>query len=250
MNVIITGFAWIFTPSHWVTVNLGPGIGQRTLEHLSITLVALLFTAIIAVPLGLYIGHTGRGRTVAIAASNISRALPTLGLLSVLILLLGIGLLPVTIVLVILGIPPLLAGVYAGLESVNRETIDAARAVGMTEFQILSKVEVPLAAALLLGGLRAATLQIIATVAVAATFSGGGLGNYVISGVAQADYAQMMGGAILITALALVVDALFAIVQRFVVPRGVSRGASGRNTARAGAIPVVATTRTLIKEGQ
>jgi osmoprotectant transport system permease protein len=250
MNVIISGFAWIFTPSHWVTVNLGPGIGQRTLEHLGITGLALLFTAIIAVPLGLYIGHTGKGRTVAIAASNISRALPTLGLLSVLILLLGIGLLPVTVVLVILGIPPLLAGVYAGLESVNRETIDAARAVGMTELQVLSKVEVPLAAALLLGGLRAATLQIIATVAVAATFSGGGLGNYVISGVAQADYAQMMGGAILITALALVVDALFAIVQRFVVPRGVSRGTSGRTTARAGAIPVVATTRTLIKEGQ
>ncbi|MCU1414322.1 MAG: transporter permease [Microbacteriaceae bacterium] len=250
MNVILAGFGWIFTASHWTTVNLGPGIGQRVAEHLFITLIALVFVVLIAVPLGLFIGHTGKGRTIAIAASNISRALPTLGLLAVLILFLGIGLLPITVVLVLLGIPPLLAGVYSGLESVDRTTIDAARAVGMTELQILLKVEVPLSIALLIGGLRAATLQIIATVAVAATFSGGGLGNYVISGVAQADYAQMMGGAILITALALVVDGLFALVQRFVVPRGVSRGTSRRNTARAGAIPVVATTRTLIKEGQ
>ncbi len=251
MNVIISGFAWIFTGSHWAVVNGQAGIGAQIGTHLYITVIALAFTVIIAVPLGLFIGHTGRGRTVAIAASNISRALPTLGLLSALILLLGIGLLPTTIVLVILGIPPLLAGVYAGLESVDRQTIDAARAVGMTELQILFTVEIPLAAALILGGLRAATLQIIATVAVASVFSGGGLGYFVIAGASTADYAEMMGGAILITALALIVDGLYAIVQRFVVPRGVSRGSTGRkHTVRGGGIPVVSTTRTLITEGQ
>lgn len=251
MNVLGDGFAWIFTAAHWMAVDGGPGIGFRIGEQLGYTLIALIVVILIAVPAGLAIGHTGRGRTVAIVASNISRALPTLGLLAVLILLLGIGLLPTVIVLVILGIPPLLAGVYAGLESVNRETIDAARAIGMTEFQILFKVEIPLATALLIGGLRAATLQIVATVAVAAIFGGGGLGRFVVDGQATGDFAKMFGGAILITVLALVLDGIYAIIQRFVVPRGVSRGSTGRkNTARGGGIPVVATTRTPITEGQ
>jgi osmoprotectant transport system permease protein len=251
MNIIGGGFAWIFTGDHWSVVDNGPGIGVRIVEHLQYTAISLLFVILIAVPLGFFIGHTGRGRSVAIAASNISRALPTLGLLAVLILVIGIGLLPTTVVLVILGIPPLLAGVYAGLESVDRQTIDAARAMGMTELQILTKVEIPLSLALLIGGLRAATLQIVATVAIAATFGGGGLGSFVIDGETQADYNKMVGGAVLITALALVIDGLFAVVQRFVVPRGVSRGTTGRkDTAHAGGIPVVATTRTLLKKGQ
>lgn len=251
MSIILSGFAWIFTGAHWATVDHGPGIALRIGEQVGYTLIALVFVVLIAVPAGLAIGHTGRGRNVAIIASNISRALPTLGLLSVLILLLGVGLLPTIIVLVILGIPPLLAGVYAGLESVDRQTIDAARAVGMTEFQILFKVEVPLAAALLVGGLRSATLQIIATVAVASIFGGGGLGRFVVDGQQQALYPKMYGGAILITALALAIDGAYAIVQKFVVPRGVSRGSTGRkNTAGGGQLPVIATTRTLMKEGQ
>jgi osmoprotectant transport system permease protein len=251
VSIFIQGFQWIFTASHWTDVNGSPGIGPQILFHLQYTGVALFFVFIIAVPLGLVIGHTGRGRAIAITASNVSRALPTLGLLALLILLIGIGIVPTTIVLVILGIPPLLAGVYSGLESVDRQTIDAARAVGMTEFQILFTVEIPLAMALLIGGLRAATLQIIATVAVAAVYGGNGLGRFVLDGIAQNDFAKAVGGAVLIIALALAIDGLFAIVQRFAVPRGVSRGSVGRkHTAGGGAIPVVATTRTPITEGQ
>ena len=249
MNIIVDGFAWIFTPAHWVSVDGGPGIGVRIGEQVGYTAIALAFVAMIAVPVGLAIGHTGRGRGVAIGASNISRALPTLGLLAILILVLGIGLLPTVIVLVILGIPPLLAGIYAGLESVSRETIDAARAIGMTEFQILIKVEIPLAMALLIGGLRAATLQIVATVAVAAVFGGGGLGRFVVDGQQQADYSKMFAGAILIAALALVMDGIYAIVQRFVVPRGVSSGL-GRRYRAGGEIPALSANNAQIKEGQ
>ncbi len=251
MNPFIEGLQWLFTPSHWSDVNGGAGIGTELVNHLRYTVVALFFVFLIAVPIGLLIGHTGKGRSVAIVASNIARALPTLGLLAVLILALGIGILPTTIVLVLLGIPPLLAGVYSGVESVDRQTIDAARALGMTEWQILVKVEIPLSIALLIGGLRAATLQIVATVAIAAVYGGNGLGRYVVYGVAQRDFAQAFGGAILIIVLALVIDGLYAVVQRFVVPRGVSRRANDRNTtARGDSIPVVASPRTPVTEGQ
>jgi osmoprotectant transport system permease protein len=224
MNLIFQGIAWIFDPAHWVSTADVPSIGVRLGETLYYSAISLLVALIIAVPIGLLIGHTGRGRSAAILVGNVARALPTLGLLSILILLLGIGLLPPVIVLVLLAIPPLLAGAYSGVESVNRQVIDAARAVGMTELQILFRVEIPLSAALLIGGLRAASLQVIATVIVASYFSLDSLGSYIISGIASADYAQMIAGSLLVTALALVIDGLLALVQRFVVPRGVSFG--------------------------
>jgi osmoprotectant transport system permease protein len=193
-------------------------------ETLYYSAISLLVALIIAVPIGLLIGHTGRGRSAAILTGNVARALPTLGLLSILILLLGIGLVPPVIVFVLLAIPPLLAGAYSGVESVDRQVIDAARAVGMTELQILFRVEIPLSAALLIGGLRAASLQVIATVIVASYFSLDSLGSYIISGLSSADYVQMIAGSLLVTALALVIDGLLALVQRFVIPRGVALG--------------------------
>jgi osmoprotectant transport system permease protein len=251
MNLILQGFAWIFDGAHWAPSRLDEGIPARLGEHFYYTGASLLITVLIAVPLGLYIGHSGRGRAIAIVLSNASRALPTLGLLAVLILALSVGLLPVVIVLVILGIPPLLAGVYSGIESVDKQTVDAARSIGMTELQILFRVEIPLGFALIFGGFRAATLQVIATVTLAAYYSLGGLGHYLVFGLAQNDYPQMVAGAILVIVMALAVDGILAVVQRFVVPRGVSRGSAGRkNTARGGAVPAVATTRTLVKEGQ
>ena len=247
MDLISQGFSWIFARGQWV----GDGsIQVRLGEHLYYTVVSLAIAFVIAVPLGLYIGHTGKGRGIAIAASNISRALPTLGLLAVLVLLFGIDLLPVVIVLVILGIPPLLAGVYAGTESVDPQTVDAARAMGMTELQILFKVEIPLGAALIIGGFRAATLQIIATTVVAAYFGLGGLGRFLVDGQSQNDYPKLVGGAILVIALALLVDGILALLQKLVVPRVSAGTRSTRRTARGGAIPPVAQSRTLIKEGQ
>jgi osmoprotectant transport system permease protein len=140
--------------------------------------------------------------------------------------------------------------VYSGLESVDRQTIDAARAMGMTELQILVQVEIPLGFGLIFGGFRAATLQIFATVTLAAYFGLGGLGHYITFGLASNDYPQLVAGAILVIVLALVVDGVLAVIQRFVVP-DVSRGTTAtRRTARGGAIPPIAPSRTLIKEGQ
>ncbi len=229
--LFLDGFAWILDPANWASVNAGPGIGGELAAHLFLTVISLLVAVVIAVPIGLAIGHTGRGRDVAILIGNVVRAFPTLGLLSILLLVLGLGLPPTVLVFVLLAIPPLLAGAYAGVEAVDRQTIDAARAVGMTEWQILGQVEIPLAAPLLLGGLRSATLQIIATVTLVSNFGSDSLGQFIISGAATRDYVQMVGGCILVTVLALLADALLALAQRFTVPRGVSRGA-GRTTAR------------------
>jgi osmoprotectant transport system permease protein len=230
--LILQGFEWIFQPANWVSVNSGLGIGGEIQAHLFLTLVSLIVAVLIAVPIGLLIGHTGRGRGGAILIGNVVRAFPTLGLLSILLLLLGLGIIPTAAVFVLLGIPPLLAGTYAGVESVDRQTIDAARAVGMTEWQVLTRVEVPLAAPLLLGGLRSAALQIIATVTLVSNFGYDSLGQFIISGEATQDYVEMIGGAIIVTVLALLADAILAAAQRLTVPRGVPRGAGGRTTAR------------------
>jgi osmoprotectant transport system permease protein len=230
--LILQGIAWIFDPANWNSVNSGPGIGGELAAHLFLTVISLAVAVVIAVPLGLAIGHTGRGRGGAILIGNVVRAFPTLGLLSILLLLLGLGLLPTVLVFVLLGVPPLLAGAYAGVESVDKQTVDAARAVGMTEWQVLTAVEIPLAAPLLLGGLRSAALQIIATVTLVSNFGTDSLGQFIISGASTQDYVQMVGGSILVTVLALLADAVLALAQRFTVPRGVSRGTDGRTTAR------------------
>ena len=224
MNLFGDAFAWIV--SHWTT---GTNVSGHVLEHLAVSGLCVLIAVAIALPVGVAIGHTGKGRGAAILISNVARALPTLGLLSILILLTGVGLLPIAIVLVVLAIPPMLAGAYAGVESVDRQTIDAVRALGMTEWQIITRVEIPLALPLLIGGLRATALQVIATLGIASAFAFGGLGIYLINGVNTGDYIQLLAGAILITALALVVDGVLAIAQRFVVPRGVALGRTDQN---------------------
>ena len=256
MNLIIQGFAWIFDAAHWTTSSTSAGIGEALVQHLILTGISLFFTVLIALPLGFYIGHTGRGRAIAIFASNGLRAIPSVGLLSILILAIpfinGIpgNYLADVIVFVLLGMPSMLAGAYAGLESVDRQTIDAARAVGMTEWQILLKVEIPLGARIILGGLRSTTLQIVATVTIASFLTQVTLGTFIIDGLNQNDYVKMIAGAILVAALALILDGILAIVQRLASPRGVSRGLTKekRNTAR-GSTTDAANPGTPIMEG-
>jgi osmoprotectant transport system permease protein len=218
MNLILAGIAWVLDPVNWT----GAGsIPQRIGEHLLITVIVLAIAAAIALPIGVLIGHTGRGRDLAVMLSGGLRALPTLGILALFGLWLGIGLSAPILALVILAIPPLLAGAYAGLESVDRRTIDSARAVGMHERQIVGKVELPLSLPILVGGIRSATLQIIATATLAAYISDFGLGRFIFLGLKTRDYAEMLGGSMLVIILALVVDGCFALSQRLVVPAGV-----------------------------
>lgn len=223
MNVILDAFAWLFSPDR---LTGSAPIPATILEHLFFTFVSVVIASLIAIPLGYLIGHTGRGREIAVGLSGAARALPSFGLILLLVLVIGVTQKPLAafIAFVLLAIPSILAGAYAGLEAIDRRVIDAARATGMTEWQILWKVEVPLGLPLLIGGLRSATLQVVATVTVAAYIGLGGLGFYIIQGLALRRFDQTLGGAILVVALALLLDGLFALLQRFVVPRGVIAG--------------------------
>jgi osmoprotectant transport system permease protein len=218
VNLFLDGIGWILDPAHWT----GPGsIPIRTAQHLVISAIVLVIAAAIALPIGGLVGHTGRGKDLAVMVSGGLRALPTLGVLTLFGLWIGIGLTAPIIALVILAIPPLLAGAYAGFEAVDRRTIDAARAMGMREDQIVGKVELPLGMPILVGGIRSATLQIIATATLAAYIADFGLGRFIFEGLKTRNYAEMLGGSILVVILALVVDGAFAVAQRLVVPAGV-----------------------------
>jgi osmoprotectant transport system permease protein len=215
MNFLNEALSYIFTAANWG----GPaGLTARILEHLQYTVVAVFFSALIAIPLGMLIGHTGRGTFLVVTGVNALRALPTLGVLLLGVLLWGLGLVPPTVALMLLGIPPLLAGTYSGIANVDRAVVDAARSMGMTERQVLLRVEVPNAMPLIMGGLRTATLQIVATATVAAYASLGGLGRYLIDGIKVREFYLALVGALMVTALALILDGLLALAVWVSVP--------------------------------
>ena len=221
--------AWLLDPAHWSGPN---GIPVRLAQHLALSLVAVAAAVVLAVPAGVLIGHTRRGAGLVGALTGAARAIPTLALVTLLGLALGIGLEAPFLTLVILAIPSCLAGAYAGVRAVDRVTVDAARAIGMSALQVVTRVELPLAAPVLVGGIRAATLQVVATATLAAYVSDAGLGRYLFAGLKSRDYAQMLGGAVLVAALALIVELAFALVQRALVAR------AGRETAARTALPV------------
>ncbi|MFC4555792.1 ABC transporter permease [Georgenia faecalis] len=216
MSLFAQAWAWLTAPEQWTGAGALP---VRVGEHLLYTLVALALATLVAVPVGYAVGHTGRGRQLAVGLAGAARALPSLGVLTVLTLAVGVGRagLAATAVLVVLAIPPVLAGAYAGVENVDGAVTESARALGMTPWQVLTRVEAPLGLPLLIGGVRSAALQIIATAVLAAYVGLGGLGVYIQRGIALRRYEEMLGGAIAIVALALVADALFALLARVAV---------------------------------
>lgn len=221
MNLVWT---WLGDPANWQGYD---GIPVRIVEHLAYSAVTLLLAALIGIPLGLWIGHTGHGRIVVVNLVNGMRSVPTLGLLFVAVLVVGpllagdvAFLVPSIFVLVVLAIPPIMAGAYAGVEGVDPGARDAARGMGMRPAQVLVRVELPCALPLVFGGLRSAALQVVATATLAASVSLGGLGRFLIDGQAYRDYGQMAAGAMLVAALAMAVDLVFAAVQRLVVSPG------------------------------
>jgi osmoprotectant transport system permease protein len=220
VNLLFDAFGWLFNPAHYGGQN---GLDTRAIQHIGISVLILAISAVIAIPVGLLIGHTGRGRAV-ISFSGGLRALPTLGLMIIIALSVGIGLEAPVVALVVLAFPSILAGAYAGIDAVDRQTIDAARAIGMTEWQVLWKVEVPLGLPLLIGGLRAASLQIIATATLADYIGAGGLGHFLFVGLNTQDYAQMLAGALAVVILAFFSELLFSILGRIAVPVGVRLG--------------------------
>ncbi|GGL34871.1 ABC transporter permease [Planomonospora parontospora] len=208
-------------PANWTGAD---GIPARLLEHLEFAGLSLLLATAVAVPLGLWIGHTGRGALLVVLSANAARALPTLGLLVLIVLLMGVGtIVPVLIPLVALAVPPILVNAYEGVRGVDPELRDAAYGMGLRGRQVLAGVLVPVALPLILLGLRTAAIQVVATATVAAYVGLGGLGRYVIDGLATQDYPRAVGGAVLVAGLALAVQGLFAILSRVSVSPGVSR---------------------------
>ncbi|MCI0143808.1 ABC transporter permease [Arthrobacter bambusae] len=227
-NIFVDTIAWLTDPAHW---SGSDGIATRLVEHLQYSGLVLVIAAAIAVPVGLFIGHTGHGRVVAVAFAGALRALPTLGLLVLFALLAGSGLMPPVWALVILTVPPLLAGTYAGISSVDPTVVDGARAMGMTELQILFRVELPNGLQVMFGGIRTAVLQVIATVSVVAYLPLGGLGRYLFDGLVLQDFPRMLGGSLLIAALAIAVDLVLALAQRMLLPPGLSIDSHGGHKA-------------------
>lgn len=218
MNQISLTWAFLTDADRW------PLILSRTLDHLGYTALAVGLSLLIALPLGLWVGHSRRGADVVLSVAGALRALPSLGLLTWLTVSMSVGvrmpLVPSTIVLILLAVPPLLAGIVAGMVAVPRQVVDSARASGYSEGQILSRVEVPLALPVMIGGLRSCVVQVLATATIVAYVGLSGLGRYLIDGLALRDYPQMLAGAVLVTALALIVDLSLALLQKTLQPQG------------------------------
>lgn len=210
MNLVTQAWTWLIDPAHWSGVS---GIPNRLSEHIIVTFLALLVALIIALPIGAMIGHSRRGAGIIGAISGGMRAIPTLGLLTLLGLWLGIGIGAPFIALVVLAIPSLLVGAYSGVEAIDSQTPQAARAIGMRPSQVLLTVELPLALPVIVGGIRAATLQLVATTTLAAYTSDTGLGRYIFSGLKTRDYAEMLAGAVLVIIVAVILEIVLAWCQ-------------------------------------
>lgn len=209
MNLLLEAAEWLKDGQNW----LGPsGILVRTGQHLFFVAAVVLISSLIALPIGLYIGHTGRWKNLVLTATGAARAVPTLGLLTLIGLWLGIGWQAPLIALVALAMPPILAGAYSGVISAQGSS-DAARAIGLTERQILTQLEIPAGAPLIITGLRSAVLQVIATATLAAYTANLGLGRFLYAGLKTRDYGQMIGGALVVVIIALIVDLLFGRLQ-------------------------------------
>ncbi|MDB1086644.1 ABC transporter permease [Streptomyces sp. ACA25] len=210
-------WAWLTTAAHW---NGPGGVWQRLAEHLYLTGVSLALACLLALPLALWLGHTGRGGALAVNLSNVGRAVPTFAVLVLLTLgpLGAHGNLPTVIALVLFAVPPLLTNAYVGVREADRDVVRAARGMGMSPWQLLTRVELPLAYPLLMTGVRTAGVQVVATATLAALPGGGGLGRIITAGFATNHTAQVVAGAVLVALLALTVELTLALTQRLLDP--------------------------------
>jgi osmoprotectant transport system permease protein len=226
VDVVSDVLRWLTDPAQWS----GPGgIPVRTFQHVWYSLVATGIAAAIALPIGIFIGHTGRGALVAVNLTNLGRAIPTLGIILLVFSLAGFGFVPVLVSLVALAIPPMVTNSYAGVRSVDRDVRDAAEGTGMRGRQVLWQVELPVAMPLIMAGVRTSAVQVVATATLAAYVGLGGLGRYLIDGLSQRDLPQVVGGAILVALLSLLTELLLGRVQAMVV----SPGLAGRSADAA-----------------
>jgi osmoprotectant transport system permease protein len=230
MTVVNEVIAWLTDPAQWS----GPdGIPVRTLQHLWYSLLATVIAGAIALPIGVFIGHTGRGAVFAINLTNLGRAIPSLGIIILVFTLVGFGIVPVLVALIALAVPPIVTNSYIGVRSVDRDVREAAEGMGMRGRQVLWEVELPVAMPLIMAGIRTSAVQVVATATLAAFVGLGGLGRYLIDGLSQRDLAQVVGGAILVAVLSLLTELALGRVQTLVVSEGLTeRGADAAVRAK------------------
>jgi osmoprotectant transport system permease protein len=227
MDLLAKVVAWFANPATWS----GPdGIPIRLLEHVGISAASLLIAGAIALPIGLAIGHTGRGASFAINLANLGRAIPSLAAIGIVVPFtqaldpeLGFSFYPTVIGMVVLAIPPILVNAYTGIAEVDRDLVESARGMGLPEREILRGVEIPVAMPVLFAGIRSAAVQVIATATLGAIYAFGGLGRYIVDGVAQNDNGKLFGGVILVAALALTAEASLSMLQRVLTSPGLRR---------------------------
>lgn len=216
MNTVTGIYDWLSDSAHWWGSG---GIVERTAQHVELSAIALVIAIALGLPIALWLGHIKKGGFVAVSISNAGRAVPTFALLTVLALTsLGIGSQTVIVALVLFGLPPVLTNAYVGVREVDPGAVEAARGMGMTGFQQLRKVELPLAVPLVMSGIRLAAVQIVATMTIAALVSGPGLGRIITEGFATQNKPELESGALLVVVLALLVEGGLAWLQRVLDP--------------------------------
>jgi len=209
---------WLSAGEHW---RGGQGIPNRLLEHVELSAAVMLAALVAALPLGLWLGHRQRGAAIVVALANIARAIPSFGLIVLGVVAFGIGTAPVVVALVVLAVPPILVNTSTAIRQVDTDLREAARGQGLSELQLLLKVEVPTAIPLILAGIRTAAVLVVATATLAAVVPGvGGLGPYIVDGIGQQDRPKAVGGALLVGLLAALTEGALAVLQRLVTPTG------------------------------
>jgi osmoprotectant transport system permease protein len=227
VNQLSETWDWLTTAANWG----GPrGIGARFWEHVQYSALALAVALVIALPVGLVMGHIRRGSSAAVALSGVPRAVPTLGILVLLFRLAPVTLWPAIVALVVLAIPPILANTIVGIEGVDPAVRDAAQGMGLPARGVLLGIEVPLGLPIIISGIRSSASQVIATATIVAYGGLGGLGRFILDGYATQDYGEVFGGALLVAALALVVDGLLALAQGRAIRRRSPAGARRTDT--------------------
>jgi osmoprotectant transport system permease protein len=209
---------WLLDPAHWQGRD---GVPVRVLEHVEISATAIAIASLVALPVGLWLGHTGRFAFVAINLASVGRALPSLALLGIGLLIsialfptAALGTPPTLIALVPLAIPPILTNTFVAIRTADRDTVEAARGMGMRELQVLRAVEIPHGLPLIVAGLRTASVNVVATATLGALVAGGALGRYIVDGLALQEYDRLAAGALLVALLAVAVEVAFGALER------------------------------------
>ena len=209
--------AWFGNVATWAGSG---GIPVRIVEHLALTAAAMLLACLVALPIGLYVGHTGRGGGLAIAVADVGRAVPSYALLLLLFPIFGLDFALALPALVLLAIPPILTNAYVAVRDVDPDLVEAGRGMGLGERQLLARVEVPVALPVIVAGIRTAAVQVVATATLAALVAGGGLGRFIVDGFALRDDGMLIGGAILVALLAVAVERGLSLTERRLVSPG------------------------------